>query len=124
MKKVVVASSRKFYDEVRKLKAELDKRGINGFYPKFDFCDDSVEENEKLKKQLTLRYFPAINETDILYIFAKGGYVGISVAVETSYAYAKTKEIISSEPLAELALRALVSKVMLPKEFVKYVEKK
>ena len=123
MKKVFVASSRKFYGEVKKLKKKLDAKEIIGFYPYFEFDDEEVERDDKLKQKLTLKHFPEIDRADVLYIFAKNGYAGISVAIETAYAFAKSKEIISSEPLAEFALRALVSKIMNPDEFVKYLLK-
>lgn len=121
MKKVFVASSRKFYDEVKKIKAELDKREIVGFYPYFEYDDESVEKNKELKKKLTLKHFPEIDQADVLYIFAKSGYAGISVAIEASYAYAKGKEIVSSEPIGELAFQAIVSRVLKPDELYKYL---
>ena len=123
MKKVFVAASSKFYEEVKQIKLRLDELGVKGFYPYFDFTGDSVEENEELKKDLTRKHFPEIDQVDVLYIFAKEGYAGISVAIEASYAYAKGKEIISSELISELALRAIVSRVVPKEEFIKYTAK-
>ncbi len=120
MKKVFVASSRRFYDDVKKIKAELDARGVMGFYPYFEFGDGSIEMDEQAKKDVTLRHFPEIDQIDALYIVAPAGYVGISVTLEAAYAYAKGAEIISSEPVGEMAVRALVSRVMLPSEFIAY----
>jgi len=122
MKKVFVASSRKFYDEVKILKSKLDGAGIEGFYPYFDYSDEEVEADQELKKQLTLKHFPEIDQADILYIFAKDGYAGVSVTIEAAYAYAKSKEIISSEPIKEFALAAIVSKIIGPKELISYLK--
>ena len=91
-----------------------------GYYPYFDFHNDSIENNEEIKKKLTLNHFPEIDEIDILYVCAKDGYVRYSVTIEITYTYARGKEIISSEPIKELAVRVLVSKVMAPEDFVNY----
>ncbi len=113
---VFVASSRKYYDRVKMLKAELDKFDVKGYYPYFDLPD--IEGDDERKKQVTLQHFPEIDQVDTLYIVAPAGYVGYSVTIETAYAYAKGKRIISSEPITEFAVRALVSEVMTPDEFV------
>src|SRR3989344_3799971 len=107
MKSIFVASSRKYYNTVKEIKRQLDSLGVKGYYPYFDFHDEAVETNEEAKKKLTLNHFPEIDEIDVLYVYAKDGYVGYSVTIEITYAYAKGKEIISSEPINELAVRAL-----------------
>jgi len=123
MKTVFVASSRKFYDIVKNIKSNLDKLGVKAYYPYFEFGDGFIENDEEKKKQVTLKHFPEIDKIDVFYIVAKDGYVGCSVIIEMAYAYAKGKEIISSEPIIELAARALVNKVMAPEKFVNYVSK-
>lgn len=123
MKSVFVASSRRFYDLVKEIKSSLDKLNVKGYYPYFELGNGFVENDEDKKKQVTLKHFPEIDEIDVFYIVAKDGYVGCSVIIEMTYAYAKGKEIISSEPINELAARALVSKVMSPEGFVNYVSK-
>lgn len=123
MKSVFVSSSRKYYDNAKALKHKLDDLGVKGYYPDFDFGNNSAEQNEELKKRLTLKHFPEIDQIDVLYINAKDGYVGISVSIEAAYAYAKGKEIISSEPVGELAVRALISKVMPNDVLIKYLVK-
>jgi len=123
MKKIFIASSRKFYDQAKTIKNRFDELGVVGFYPYFEFDGESVEKNEEFKRKLTLKHFPEIDQADVLYILAENGYAGISVAIEASYAYAKGKEIISSEPLQELALRAIVGQVKKPEEFICYILK-
>ncbi len=119
MKSVFVASSRKYYDDIKLIKKELDKLGVKGNYPYFHLLDEGMSDEKKI--ETTLKHFPEIDEIDVLYVYAKQGYVGNSVTVEVTYAYAKGKEIISSELVDELAVRAMISKVMPPKEFTKYV---
>lgn len=123
MKTVFVASSRKYYDDLKRIKQELDKLGVKGFYPYFEFNAESVEHDEELKKKLTLRHFPELDQIDVLYVYAKDGYVGYSVTIEMAYAYAKGKEIISSEQINEIAVRAMVSKIMNKEEFIEYASK-
>ncbi len=45
------------------------------------------------------------------------------MTIEIAYAYAKGKEIISSEKIKEPAVRALVSKVMVKEEMIKHLKK-
>ena len=118
MKTVFIASSRKYYDGVKAIKVQLDALGVKGFYPYFELTN--IEEDEEAKKSATMRHFPELDRVDALYVFSPDGYVGCSVTIETAYAFAKGKEIISSEPVSELAVRGLVSRVMTPDEFVKY----
>lgn len=120
MKTVYIASSSKYYDQVKEIKKELDAKGVKGFYPYFEFHTTEADDDEELKKKLTLDHFPELDQIDVLYIVAQDGYVGCSVTIETAYSYAKNKEIISSEPVGELAVRAMVSKTMTPAEFVAY----
>ena len=121
MKTVFVASSRKYYADVREIKGRLDSAGVKGFYPYFDMPDEKITDEEK--KKITMRHFPELDECDAIYVYAKDGYVGYSVTIEVAYAYAKGKEVYSSEPIKELAVQAMVSRVMTPAEFVEYASK-
>ena len=121
--KIFVATSKKFYDYVKQLiKQPLDVLNVEAFYPFFNLKDE-VENDEELKKNVTLSRFPEIDESDVLYVYAKDGYVGHSVTIEMAYAFAKGKEIISSEPVKEYAVRALVTKVMPAPAFLEYIKR-
>ncbi len=122
MKTIFIACSRRFYPQVKAIKEKLDHLGVKGFYPYFDFHSEDSETNEELKKKLTMGHFPELDQIDTLYVYAENGYVGYSSTIEIAYSYAKGKEIISSEPITELAVRALVSKVMTPDEFIVYAQ--
>lgn len=120
MKTIFIACSRRFYPQVKAIKEKLDQLGVKGFYPYFDWHSKDSETNEELKKKLTIGHFPELDQIDTLYVYAENGYVGYSSTIEIAYSYAKGKKIISSEPITELAVRALVSRVMTPEEFVNY----
>lgn len=120
MKAVFVASSRKYYDEVREIKKELDARGVKGFYPYFEYHDEEVEADQEQKKKLTLSHFPELDQVEVLYAIIKDGHIGYSVTIELTYAYARGAEIICSEQVDEFAVQTMVSKVMTPTEFIEY----
>ncbi len=110
MKTVFIVGSRKFYDKVQNLAKELKVNNI---------CALTAGKWDKLKKDTLakekvalLNAFRIIDESDIVYIVSDEGYVGKSGAMEIAYAYAKKKELISSENIGELSARALISKVM------------
>lgn len=122
MKSVFVASSRKYYNQVFAIRDKLEELGVKGFYPYIDETD--IEDNPEEKKKATVSHFPEIDEIDSLYALTPEGRVGYSVTIEIAYAYAKGKEVITSEPVQELAVKALVSKEMSPEEFIEYVSRK
>ena len=56
MKTVFIASSRKWYAEVKHIKWRLDSFGVKGYYPYFKYHDETAELDPKIKKQLTHRF--------------------------------------------------------------------
>ena len=59
-----------------------------------------------------------IDDSDIFYALLPDGYIGCSVTIELAYAYARGKEIVVSEAPAEFAVRALVTKINSPDQFI------
>lgn len=118
MKSVFIASSRKFYDETEKLvnglKSERIPTSTAGTW------DKSKTDNLKDEKKALLEAFKQIDKKEVIYVYAKEGYIGKTVAMEISYAYARKKIIISSEKVQELSAQALISKVLTPKELTIY----
>jgi len=70
------------------------------------------------KSRVTLQHFPEIDDCDVFYALLPGGYIGCSVTIELAYAYAKGKEIVVSEAPTEFAVRALVSEISNPDQFL------
>ena len=82
--------------------------------------DSSQEDTLDSEIGALLNAFKKIDKYDIIYIFLKKGYIGKTVAMEISYAYAKNKEIISSEEIEELSARGLVSQILDEKNIISY----
>jgi len=119
MKSVFIACSRKFNHDMLSFKEACRKEGIRAEDTgKVTDSEDTLES----ERSALLQAFRGIDNTDILYVIANGGYIGKTVAMEIAYAYSKGKKIISSEEIDELSARGLVSKVMGTEEFIKYAK--
>ncbi len=59
--------------------------------------------NFEAKAAVTRKHFTEIDASDVLYAFVPMGYAGISV-VEMSYAFAKGKRVVVSEPCSRCNL--------------------
>ncbi|MCB9987907.1 MAG: hypothetical protein H6868_01080 [Rhodospirillales bacterium] len=110
---IALASSTKFYDETKEYVRQLQDAGFTVHHPAFEF-DDAHDQTitQKEKESLTFRFLDLLDETNILYVVAKDGYVGYSVTIEIAYAYAKGLSIYSSESIREMAVNALVAKAL------------
>lgn len=119
MKSVFVAGSRKFYHEIEGFISLLNKKGTKAETAgKFESDEDSAES----EKKALLRAFQKIDESNIVYIYSKEGYVGKTVAMEIAYAYSKKKKVIASEKIAEYSAQTLVTEVIAPDEFVNFLK--
>lgn len=115
---VFIASSKQFYPLAESVVARLKARGARVFHPYFHLDHDALERDAHAKSAVTLRHFPEIDECDVLYALLPGGYIGCSVTIELSYAYARGKRVVASEPPDEFAVRAMVAELCPPDEFV------
>ena len=113
-----VATSKRFYPEAESIVERLKGGGHTVHHPYFTLDPDSVESDPQVKSGVTLQHFPEIDESDTLYALLPGGYIGCSVTVELTYAYAKGKRIVTSDEPRENAVRAMVSEVCPPDEFI------
>ncbi|MCK4669788.1 MAG: hypothetical protein KAT43_01200 [Nanoarchaeota archaeon] len=118
MKSIFIAGSRKFYDKVSNLIEEMKKNNIKA--DKAEEWDQTQEDTLESEKKALFLAFEKIDDADVVYIFADNGYTGKTVAIEIAYAYAKGKEVISSEEIEEFSARALISKIIKPEELIEY----
>jgi len=118
MKSVYIAGSRKFYDEIELLLKKLKDNGIK-VSTAGKWNSNNIDTLKSEKKAL-LTAFNRIDSSDIVYIYAKDGYIGKTVALEIGYSYAKKKEIISLSKIEEFSAQALIDKVMDENGLVKY----
>ena len=120
--KIFIATSKKFYPEIKILIERLRKPDLTIFHPYFNFDLDQAEQDPELKGRLTLQHFPEIDACDLLFAFLPHGYIGTSVTIELTYAYAKGKRILVSELPQEFAVRAMVHEVCNVEDFVRLIQ--
>jgi hypothetical protein len=119
---IFIATSKKFYPEAQLLVERIKRSNWKIYHPYFGLNLEEVENNPETKALLTLKHFPEIDDCDILYALLPEGYIGFSVTIEITYAYAKGKRIFASEKPTELAVRSMIEKVMDQEQFVKYLQ--
>ena len=119
---VFVATSKRFYEEALRFVKRLKECGVTVHHPYFHLDPSAVDADPELKSQVTLKHFPEIDESEIVYALLPGGYIGCSVTIELAYAYAKGKRIVVSEPPSEFAVQALVSEVCSTEQFLSSLE--
>jgi hypothetical protein len=107
MKTLFIAGSRKFQSVILPLVDTLQSLGYRPLTPQ----KEKIESDEEGERQALLLAFKQIDESDLLYVYAKDGYIGKTVAIEMGYAFAKGKKIIASEQLSEFSAQALVSEI-------------
>lgn len=120
--KIFLATSKKFYPEIKSLIERIRKPDLTIFHPYFGFDLEQAEQNTALKERLTLQHFPEIDACDLLFALLPHGYIGASVIIELTYAYAKGKHILVSEPPQEFAVRAMVDEVCSVEDFVRRMQ--
>jgi len=118
---VFVATSKRFYPEARQLVSELRAAGVRVHHPYFDLDQHAVDSDPEFKQEITLRHFPEIDVSDVLYALTPNGYAGCSVTIELTYAYARGKRIIASEVPTEHALRAMVGEICPPADLLAHL---
>ena len=114
---VFVATSKRYYDEAKKLVDRLKEAGVNVHHPYFHLNPQEVDADPGLKSKVTVQHFPEIEVSEIFYALLQNGYIGCSVTIELTYAYAKNKKIVASEAPAEFAIRPMISEICSPVEF-------
>jgi len=120
---VFVATSKRFYDEAEQLVARIKACDVMVHHPYFHLDPSEVDADPDYKSRVTLQHFPEIDDCDVFYALLPDGYIGCSVTIELAYAYAKGKEIVVSEAPTEFAVRALVTEISNPDQFIARYER-
>lgn len=115
MKSVVICCSRKFEPEARRFANSLKKLGITVYEPyltSFDF--KKLKESSKLiQLGLTHDHLYKIKMADVVYLYNKNGYSGVSTTLEIGAAVALGKPIYAySDEDAELARTSLFREII------------
>lgn len=113
MKTVCICGSRRFKAEIRKFEAELTKAGVVVYSP---YLHEGKDEWDKLPLQykkftalgLTHDHFYKIKMADVVFVYNKDGYAGVSTTLELGAAVALGKPIYAlsdkDEELCRLVL--------------------
>lgn len=115
---VFVATSKRFYERAKRMVERLERCGVIVYRPYFELDAPTVDADPRLKAEVTRRHFVELDACDTVYALLPGGYIGCSVTIELTYAYARGKQIVVSEAPSELAVRPMVSEVCTPDEFL------
>ena len=126
MKSVVICGSRRFKPEIRKFARELTKLGVVVHAP---FLHQGKDEWEKMSGQykefvalgLTLDHLYKINMADVIFVYNKNGYSGVSTTLEIGNAAALGKPIYAySDKDEEICRKTLFKEVVkTPRKLVK-----
>jgi hypothetical protein len=121
---IFVATSKRFYEQAQVLVEKLKETGVKVHHPYFHLDPAEVDGDPELKSRITSQHFPEIDDSEIFYALLPGGYIGCSVTIELTYAYARGKKIVVSEAPAEFAVRSMVSEICSPQQFPKHDQTK
>ena len=101
MKSVVLCGSRKYKKEVFELARRLEKAGIVVFKPIMNTNTKIMDLGEDLKRfaflGLTWHHLEFIRKADVVFIYNKDGYMGVSSTLEMGAAAVLGKPIYALE---------------------------
>lgn len=118
IKKICLCSSRTFFDNLKKIKEDLEKFGYEIFLPSMTNIQDDfyIKENgetefAKIHFNLIKNHFKKINESDAVLIcnFDKNGikgYIGGNMLIEMGKAFDKDIPIFLLKPVPEINYKA------------------
>lgn len=125
MRSVVICGSRRFEKEIRKFAKDLRKLGAVVYEPILnkDRRIDNLPSNLKhfAFLGLTHHHFNFIRRAEVVYLYNKGGYMGVSGTLELGFAEALGKPVYAysnedSEPVREVLFDGIVKT---PRELAK-----
>jgi nucleoside 2-deoxyribosyltransferase len=120
MKKIFLAGSRKFADDLQNVFEMCKEAGIEVIKGRDSVKQLSDEEEKEAHKEMLRR----IEKSDVVYVVSGDGYIGKTVALEIGYAIGKGKEVISSTKITEAGADSFVSKILKKEDLVEYLKPK
>jgi len=108
---ITICSSSRFYAEVAKTASALEAKGLSVYTPRLDFDETKEFIDAQKKNELTHEFLRKVAASDSIYIVNPGGYIGMSVAIESGFAYALGKRIVAMDKPSEPAVAALISQI-------------
>lgn len=128
MKSVVLCGSRKYKKEVFEWARKLEKAGIVVFKPIMNTNTRIMDLEEDLKRYaflgLTWHHLEFIRKADVVFIYNKDGYMGVSSTLEMGAAAALGKPIYALEKDPKESCRnVLIDKVVgSAEELIEYLK--
>ena len=129
MKSIVLCSSRRFRDEAFSFLDKLEKLGVSVLRPQLKIWTDDEwgvltrEQKQAEVSVLTLAHFEKIDKADVVFLYNKDGYSGVSVTLELAYGHAKEKPIYALSEDREYARNALYAGfASSPEELFKFLK--
>lgn len=126
MKSVAICGSRRFKSEIRKFTEELIKLGVVVYTP---YLHEGKKEWEELSEQykkfvalgLTHDHFYKIKMADVVFIYNKDGYSGVSTTLELGCAVALSKPVYAFSDKDEDICRLVLFRevIVTPRQLVK-----
>lgn len=107
---IYIAGSQKYLLQIRQLISNLQNAGKTVVST---LTKDTLTEKEALELS-----FQMIQSADMVYVFAKDGYVGKTVSLEMGYAHALGKQIVSSEIIQDESIQSIVNDVKKPEDLL------
>ena len=117
MKSVVICGSRRFKPEIREFEKQLKNLGVVVFAP---YLHEGKDEWDKLSMDykkftalgLTHDHFYKIQMADVVFVYNKNGYSGVSTTLEIGYAVASGKPIYALSADKELCRHVLFREII------------
>jgi len=126
MKSVVICGSTRFVSEIREFAQKLKELGVLVYEPNLYSGYDKVSEPDKkfLAMGLTHDHFRKMKMADVVYVYNKDGYVGVSTNMEIGFAVAIDKPIYVLEEKDEEIFRKnlFTAVVKTPEELLTYLK--
>ncbi|MDK2899257.1 MAG: hypothetical protein PWQ10_444 [Patescibacteria group bacterium] len=126
MKSVVLCGSRRFKTEIREFANELKKQNIDVFEPILhqgheEWTNLSDDYKKYIALGLTHGHFAKIRMADVVYVYNKDSYSGVSTTLEIGYAVALDKPIYAfSNDNDEICRQILFREIITsPKDLIK-----